>query len=184
MSILTILDINSEIMYNEMLYIDLFNFFKAMGTKMKSVYILRGLPGSGKTHLASSMKATNSNMAVVSADDYFMKDGAYQFDPRDLPQAHACCIARFLEHISAGKNVVVDNVHSRIWEYQNYITIALLFGYEVSVLEIECPDQETLERFQARNVHGVPLFSMERMWTRWEYDQRAKTAHLLEVTAV
>lgn len=151
---------------------------------MKIVYILRGLPGSGKTHLAQSMRVGHPDVALVSADYFFIKDGWYHFDPRDLPQAHAVCLGQFLSRLSMGKSVIVDNVNSRIWGYQNYITIAQMFGYEVHILEIECPDQETLERFHSRNVHGVPLLSMERMWDQWQPDGRAEAVHPSDVCAV
>ena len=44
----------------------------------KTLYILRGIPGSGKTTHAKRLAGTNG--VIISADDYFMRDGEYCFD--------------------------------------------------------------------------------------------------------
>lgn len=38
-------------------------------------------------------------MAIISADDYFMKDGKYNFDPRLLSKAHNYCFKTFVDNI-------------------------------------------------------------------------------------
>ena len=41
------------------------------------VFVLRGLPGSGKTHLAGRIARTYPGAVICSADHFFMKDGRF-----------------------------------------------------------------------------------------------------------
>lgn len=139
---------------------------------MPTVSIVRGVPGSGKTRFARDLKA-QSCLDIISADDFFMKGERYCFDPRMLPQAHALCLSRFLAHLRNRKDIVIDNVHSQMWEYGNYRAIAVIMGYKTKVFEIPCPDLDTLKMFHSRNIHSVPWHTMENIWNRWEKDPGA-----------
>jgi hypothetical protein len=59
---------------------------------MKNVlYIIRGLPGSGKTTEAKRLAAENpDNFKIYEADDYFLDatSGIYNFDATKLQEAH------------------------------------------------------------------------------------------------
>jgi len=139
---------------------------------MPTATIVRGVPGSGKSTFAhiSSIEGFGD---IISADDFFMEGGRYCFDPRMLPQAHAQCLSRFLDYVKNGKSVIVDNVHSQKWEYKNYRLIAEMMGVESKVIELPCPDLDTLRMFHARNTHNVPWHTMEAVWNRWEIDSSA-----------
>ncbi len=140
---------------------------------MPTATIVRGVPGSGKSTFAriSSVEGFGD---IISADDFFMKGERYCFDPRLLPQAHAQCLSRFIEYVKNGKNIIVDNVHSQMWEYKNYLLIAKMMGYEIKVFEIPCPDLDILKMFHSRNIHNVPYHTMEAIWNRWEMDSSAQ----------
>ena len=58
------------------------------GNNMKNLYIVRGLPGSGKSTFAKSIAKPYQ---VFEADQYFMKNGKYKFDPTKLKEAHNDC---------------------------------------------------------------------------------------------
>lgn len=66
-----------------------------------NIYILQGLPGSGKTTWArnkkESAKSVNHQVDIVSADDFFTdSDGRYVFRPTDLGLAHGKCLRKFV----------------------------------------------------------------------------------------
>lgn len=124
---------------------------------MKTLYIIRGLPGSGKTTLAHKLASV-----VCEADDYFMDaDGAYNFVPENLQKAHDACYNRCLscmrEEIAL---IAVSNTFTRKWEYKRYIELAKKYGYCVSV--IICTSH-------FNNVHGVSDDTIEKMRERFEY---------------
>lgn len=127
---------------------------------MKRVIIMRGLPGSGK-----STEAKKFDGVVVSADDYFMINGVYRFNPAKIGDAHISCMRRFLNLIDAGLSpIVVDNTNISIFEVNPYRLVAQAMGYEVEVVHVVC-DAMTCAK---RNTHGVPLSTIQRMLTKYE----------------
>ena len=138
----------------------------------KNLYIIRGLPGSGKSTLGEQLAdneldwtkdRTDWNMRFYSyaADDWFTdKDGNYNFVPEELPQAHEDCRARVLgAMLSEVNNIAVCNVFSQKWEAQPYFDLCKLHGYTPVV--IECQNN-------FGNIHGCPRQKIEEMRDRWE----------------
>lgn len=54
---------------------------------MTTLYLIRGIPGSGKSTFAQNLYSFGMVEAVIEADDYFYTDGVYQFDPSMLGSA-------------------------------------------------------------------------------------------------
>ena len=94
---------------------------------VNEVVILRGLPGCGKSYFVRELRRAGREVMVVSADDYFQKNG-YQFDPDALGEAHKACFRRYLEAVTGRKRVadvlVVDNTNIRLWEVSPYVAVA------------------------------------------------------------
>jgi hypothetical protein len=130
---------------------------------MKSLYLLRGLPGAGKSTLAKSIGG-----AHFEADMYFVApDGTYTFDPTRIRDAHAWCQdsvsnAMTLNH-TTGENekIVVSNTFTQEWEMDAYYTLADVWGYTVFSLIVE-------NRHGGKNTHGVPDDKLEIMKNRFE----------------
>lgn len=132
--------------------------------------IMRGLPGSGK----STWIADNRPDArYCSADDFFIVNGEYQFDPRKIGEAHESCKQGVLRALADKKDVVIDNTHTQRWEYQTYLMLAELVGCEIEIIEMVCDSKDTLKSFVARQIHGVPTGIILEMWFRWEDESKA-----------
>ena len=123
---------------------------------MKTLYIVRGLPGSGKSSLAKKITEL-----VYSADDFFTnKKGKYNFNAKLLGKAHEWCWGKVRDAMFIGANAVaVANTFTQAWEAERYYQIAEEYGYSVFV--IECQND-------FGNVHDVPQESIDAMKERWE----------------
>ena len=124
----------------------------------KTLTIIRGLPGSGKSSLGSILATGHS----WSADDFFMNaDGVYEFNASKLKEAHDWCESVVEEDLANGVDqVAVCNTFSRRWEYQKYIQLAKKYGYSIFMLTCQ-------NRFQS--LHNVTWRTMKTMTSRWEH---------------
>lgn len=124
--------------------------------RQRTVVVLRGVSGAGKSTLAKRLVAQATGAAcIVSADDFFMEDGRYTFDPALLGEAHADCLRRFVEAVVFGRIekglVVVDNTNTTVAEAAPYMALAAAYGWHPILVTFDVPPI----RAQSRNVHGV-----------------------------
>ncbi|DBA03799.1 TPA: hypothetical protein N0F65_005689 [Lagenidium giganteum] len=155
--------------------------FVNSGTRRaKSVVILRGIPGSGKSSLGRQLKAmcdAEGLLCVIcSADQYFETARGYEFNPSRLADAHRHCERTFRAALYDHQVdvVVIDNTHTRQWEFQTVEAIALEQpGVRLHLLEMRCDNMTTCRRMAQRNSHGVDVEKVIQMFERWEHDNRA-----------
>lgn len=129
---------------------------------MKTILLVRGIPGSGKTTLARMIVENHPNAAEISADDFFESDmGDYIFSAKDLPLAHLSCKNRTE---TCMKNevelIVVHNTFTREREMTEYFDLAEQYNYRVSTVIAE-------NRHDSQSVHGVPTETIEKMKNRF-----------------
>jgi len=107
----------------------------------KTLVILRGVAGSGKSTLSKTLlEKANGDGVVMSSDDYFMRNGRYQFDPRQLESAHNWNQQRVFEALKRGTAlVIVDNTHTQKWEARPYVRDGLKFAYQIRFVEPDTP---------------------------------------------
>lgn len=129
------------------------------------VIVLSGISGAGKSTRVKKLKE-RFVVVVVSADDYFMKDGVYQFNPKELTQAHAACFKSFLEAIQESdptvEYLVVDNTNLSVEEISPYMLAAAAYGLEAEIQTVVVQ----LSVAASRNVHGVPMTSSQNQWNK------------------
>ena len=111
------------------------------------IYIMRGVQGSGKSTWVSKLP---ESFVRLSADNYYMNNGKYEFDPSKIGTAHNWCLDLFLRAVR-DFDVVVDNTNIEIWEFAPYYRVAEAVGRPVQIVEMVCDP----EIAAARNIHGV-----------------------------
>lgn len=129
---------------------------------MKNLYLIRGVPGSGKTTLAETLGYMISG-SVYSADDHFMVNGEYQFDSTKLKQAHSWCLRSVRGEMRDFNldNIFVANTFTQEWEMKPYLDMAEEYGYRVFTIIVE-------NRHDNKSVHNVPDDKIEQMKNRFE----------------
>jgi predicted kinase len=130
------------------------------------LFLVRGLPGSGKTSLATHIW---NEYAICEADQYFYdKEGNYNFDPSKIKDAHAWCKNKVETMMGDHQlneqyypEIAVSNTFTQEWEMEDYFKLAEKYGYKVVSLIVE-------NRHGGKNVHGVPEDKLEIMKNRFE----------------
>jgi len=125
----------------------------------KYLFILRGIPGSGKSTVA---KEIASEMNICTADDFHMKNGEYNWQPENVGRAHAWCQKKAETFMGLELSpIVVANTSTTMKEMQPYYDLAEKHGYQVFSLIVE-------NRHSGVNIHDVPEETLEKMKNRFE----------------
>lgn len=114
--------------------------------------LIRGIPGSGKT--TKAMGYQNDGYRHFEADQFFMVEGEYRFDPNKLPEAHSWCLQQTRAALEAGEFVCVANVFSTVEDIQPYAEL----GVDYQVMEATYPGQST------HKVSAAALRAMKATW--------------------
>lgn len=138
----------------------------------KSMVLIRGLPGSGKSTLGrkilnSPNKISTAPSSQVEADQFFEVRGGYLWNASLRDLAHQWCLAEAFRRLLWHDRIVVANTFVKRWQMMLYIEQARKFRIRVHLLE---PDGNKLSpiALSQRNVHSVPVEAIERMKTEWE----------------
>lgn len=124
--------------------------------KQKTVIVLRSVSGAGKSTLAELL-CQNPTWVTVCADDYFMVDGEYMFDPKKIGRAHNDCQNRLVDYLTdnAVSGIVVANTNTKESDFSFYEKAAKEYGANFVSLVVE-------NRHGNENIHNVPSETLDR----------------------
>lgn len=124
-----------------------------------TLFIIRGIPGSGKSTEAKKLLETMPGARHFEADMFFEKDGEYKFNAAQIKSAHQWCQDQVFDSLKNGYDVIVCNTFVKRWEMERYLEMA-------RKLNISFEIKKMAGNYQ--NVHGVPGEVVARMRANFE----------------
>lgn len=139
----------------------------------KTLVIMQGIPGSGKSTVAKGIRAQTAGV-ILSTDEFWYevtKDGVswrgedYNFDPTRITEAHEWNQMR-ADHSMAADSlcVIIDNTNIKREHVLPYLVLAAKYGYTVQVVRVETDPALAA----SRNTHNVPVDTVFRMHAEME----------------
>ena len=125
---------------------------------MKTLFIIRGLPGSGKSTVGDKV----AGGYCFAADDFF--DAYYdgKFIPHKIKDAHQHCFNNVEGAMCSGaETIAVANTFTQGWESEKYFDLARKHGYMVHSVIVE-------NTHGNKSVHNVPSETINKMRKRFE----------------
>ena len=162
-----------------------------MDPQANTVYLMRGLPATGKSHTAKNLAGENG--VVCETDEFFYTQVGYdkkQFDYDEslMPTAQAWNYERFKRAVASGATpIVLDRGNGLTMETKRYVQYAVDSGYQVEMRE---PDSDWWQEIRvllkyksltgpvldqwaqelarySRSVHRVPAEVIRRQMEKW-----------------
>ncbi|KAL4597370.1 NEDD4-binding protein 2-like 1 isoform X2 [Arapaima gigas] len=144
-----------------------------MKRRRPHLYIMRGLPGAGKSTRARKIQTQyGGNGVILSTDDFFRNENGVMenFDRELLPTAHQ----RNKEYAwFAMKDqihpVIIDNTNISCWEMKPYVKMGLHFGYHIRFCYMNKSWRLSVEELSRRTGWKVPKSVIWNMKQRYEF---------------
>lgn len=159
---------------------------------MKIAYIMRGLPGSGKSTMAAMLFKSRPHRDAagipskgiietgrIHSTDSFRTDpvtGEYKWDASMDARYHLLNQEEFRRSCERELPMVIcDNTNITLGQMDPYITIAKKYGYHVQIVTVGDPtDVEHQELCFVRGTHSVPLDVIRNMGAKFELERNRK----------
>lgn len=138
-------------------------FFRIEMQFNKSILLLRGLPGSGKSSLAQVLSEDGVH-PIFSVDDYFTdaETGEYEFRFQDNHVAYKQCEANCRLAAERGTSkIIIHNTFTLDWEVEPYFAIAKEFSYAIFILTVE-------NYHGSKNIHQIADEQIQRMALKYK----------------
>ena len=143
----------------------------------KYVFILRGLPGTGKSILSNVLANSltlfdnSSTCPVIDANDYFLNEKKeFIFDKTKLKDAYEKSFEYYKELISKGERfIIINNTNIKQFHYYHYLDYAQRHGYLVSIVTLPHNNVSNKE-LSERNIHSVDQNTIRRMRKEFEWE--------------
>lgn len=127
-----------------------------------TLFIIRGLPGSGKSTEAKHLMSIGlRDFKHFEADDFFINPitNEYEFDPSKLNEAHSTCLRNTEKALREGYNVIVSNTFSTLKELKPYQLLADKLSIPMNIRQMN-------NKFNS--IHNVPELVIQNMIKRWQ----------------
>lgn len=148
---------------------------------MAMLYLMQGIPGSGKSTIARAI-SENTGAVIFSTDDYwYLNDPTkYQFDPNLIGEAHRWNQQRTLIRMMDAKiyqdevegrnaDIIIDNTNIKNRDINPYLVLASLYNYTVQVVRVQVDPKLAIMRQHDRSAdRRIPDDVIRRMNDKME----------------
>lgn len=148
---------------------------------MATLYLMQGIPGSGKSTIARAI-SENTGAVIFSTDDYwYLNDPTkYQFDPNLIGEAHRWNQQRTLIRMMDAKiyqdevegrnaDIIIDNTNIKNRDINPYLVLASLYNYTVQVVRVQVDPKLAIMRQHDRSAdRRIPDDVIRRMNDKME----------------
>ena len=121
---------------------------------MVELTLIRGLPGSGKSTIASKYQCVH-----FENDMYHIRDGFYDWKGSRQDEAMKWCLTSTRDCLKKGMDVVVSNTFTSLKYLKPYFDLANEID-DLIITVIECNNHYG-------TIHNVPDFVIEGMRSKW-----------------
>jgi predicted kinase len=140
----------------------------------RQMYLMQGVPGSGKSWMAGVLHETlipHGLVNIRSTDDYRYGDcGHYVHDEAKNHDLHMRTQREVADDMRTGVPfVIVDNTNIKQWQADPYFALAKMYGYQIQIVRVD-PGLEVAQKRNATRAieRQVPAFVIERMYNEME----------------
>ena len=149
----------------------LFIFFKLFNFEpIKTVTIVRGLPGSGKSSWVEGCIRNYPSSVSINMDKYVTEYGD------TMREAHIKTIQELIHKINEGKtSIFIEGIFSRNWEYDILEYISKSNNYHVKLIQLVGPENNAMYK-RSNYIKSESMWDLR--WCKflndnWEVDNRA-----------
>ena len=143
--------------------------FKIAEEMVKRLFILRGIPGSGKSTISRRLAEKHPGIVISERDKFYInpENGKYEWAPEKVPIARQKQLLEIEEALKSGKSAIADSLHLMHSQYDPLLDIAERTGARPIIIDVPF-NKATPELYASRNLHGVPLNQIENMIKSWQ----------------
>ncbi len=131
----------------------------------KILYIMQGVPGSGKSTMADLIAGNSKAAVICSTDQLRYESGIYVFDAAASAGLHQENQRRVCALLAGEMPVViVDNTNIQCWHARPYVQLAKIWGYDIQIVRVQCPVETAIARQKNHPVsRRVPEATIKQM---------------------
>jgi predicted kinase len=105
----------------------------------KILYLMQGIPGSGKSSMAAMIAKQTDGMIYSTDDLWYDEKGKYNFDATRLGEMHRLNQRLVSEAMVDGTaSIIVDNTNLTAAAIEPYVVLAQIHEYTIQVVRVEC----------------------------------------------
>jgi predicted ABC-type ATPase len=136
------------------------NDFVVVGQPGKGhLYIVRGIPGSGKSTYAKELVSMGHAVKHIESDMYFERSGKYVWSAEKLKDARFWCLRTVQTLLNQNGRVVVSNCFLNYKAIKDFARYAKINGHAVTLVTMNT---------EYSSIHDVPAETIATMKDKFE----------------